>query len=112
MTFLLLTGLYSCGNPNFNPNNLKIGVNITPIREIKPTQTQSATVSIEGKIEKQAPMIQRWAYQINDTTGKIWVLTKQDNLQLGQQVVLKGKVKYQSIPLGGKEYGEVYLEAE
>jgi peptide subunit release factor RF-3 len=82
---------------------------VTPIQKITP-QNKDTTVYIQGKVEKTAPLIQRKAYQINDSTGKIWVVTNQGNFQIGEQVVLKGNVQYQSIPLAGQEYGEIYLE--
>jgi hypothetical protein len=115
LTFFLVAGLCSCGNltlPSLSGNGLKIGTNVTPIEKIKPKQDNQAIVYIQGQVEKQAPMIKQWAYQINDSTGKIWVVTNQKNLGKGSQVVIKGKVRYRSIPLAGKELGEVYLEEE
>ncbi|MBD2692259.1 hypothetical protein [Anabaena catenula] len=112
---LLVFELYGCSNSRnsgTNTSNLILSANATPIREIKPAPKNQATVYIQGKVEKEAPLIKQKAYQINDSTGKIWVLTHQNNLQVGQQVIFKGKVRYQSIPLAGKEYGEVYLEEE
>jgi len=115
LTFFLVVGLCSCGSltpSGLNESNLKIGTNVTPIREIKPEQDNQAIVYIQGKVEKQAPLIKQWAYEINDSTGKIWVVTNQKNLGERSQVVIKGKVRYRSIPLAGKELGEVYLEEE
>lgn len=115
LTFLLVGGLCSCGKltpSGLSGNKPIIGANITPIREIKPQQNNQATVYIQGTVSKQAPLIKQRVYQINDTTGKIWVVTNQTNLQEGQQVVFRGKVRYRSIPLAGKEFGEVYLEEE
>jgi hypothetical protein len=109
---ILITGLYACGQEGksgINLQNLTIGANVTPIQKITP-QNKDTTVYIQGKVEKTAPLIQRKAYQINDSTGKIWVITNQGNFQIGEQVVLKGNVQYQSIPLAGQEYGEIYLE--
>jgi hypothetical protein len=113
LAFFLVVGICSCGNGKpgeLNLKNLRIGANVTPIRAIKPVQDNQATVYIQGKVEKQAPLIKQRAYQIADSTGKIWVITTQSNLQVGQEVVLKGKVRYKSIPLAGQEYGEIYLE--
>ncbi|HLO83419.1 MAG TPA: hypothetical protein VK203_00215 [Nostocaceae cyanobacterium] len=113
LTFVLIAGLYSCSNfqnADLGRNKLPQNANVTPIREIKqPAQGKQVTVYIQGTIAKQAALIGQKVYQIDDSTGKIWVVTNQNNLQVGQQVVLKGKVQYQSIPLGGREYGEVYL---
>ena len=106
----LLSGIISCGA--FNSRNFKpIGANVTPIKQLQAKQ-QPNTVYIQGKVEKAIPLIQRQAYQINDGTGKIWVVTNQTGMKEGQSVVVKGKVRYKSIPLGGKEYGEVYVEEE
>lgn len=111
LTFLLLMGLSSCASSGLNGINFSIGANINPIRELKP-QSDKSTVYIQGKVEKKVPLVKRQAYQINDSTGKIWVLTDQSGWKEGQQVVIKGKVNYQSIPLANREYGEIYLEEE
>ena len=115
LAFFLVVGLCSCANGKsgeMNLQNLRIGANVTPIQEIKPAQDNQATVYIQGKIEKHAPLLKQQAYQIADASGKIWVVTNQSNLKVGQEVVLKGKVRYKSIPLAGQEFGEVYLEEE
>ncbi len=112
LSFSLVTGLYACGkrqNSGINLQNFNIGANVTQIQKIT-QKNQDTTVYIQGKVEKYAPLIKKKSYQINDSTGKIWVITNQGNFQVGEQVVLKGNVQYQSVPLAGKEYGEVYLE--
>ncbi len=113
MALLIVLGLSSCASlttQSLKSGNLSIGSNVTRIQEIKPETDQEAIVYLQGKVEQQVPLVQQWAYQINDSTGKIWVITNQDNLQEGEQVVIKGKVRYKSIPLGGQEFGEVYIE--
>ncbi len=110
--FSLVMGLYACGkerNSGISLKNFHIGANVTPIQKIT-KKNQDTRVYIQGKVEKTAPLIQKKAYQINDSTGKIWVITNQGNFQVGEEVVLKGNVQYKSIPLAGKEYGEIYLE--
>jgi uncharacterized protein YdeI (BOF family) len=114
LTFLCLFALVSCGysgQSGLNGVNFTIGVNVTPIRELKP-ESDKATVYIQGKVNSSVPLVKQHVYQINDSTGKIWVLTKQTGWKEGQEVVVKGKINYQSIPLAGKEFGEIYLEEE
>jgi hypothetical protein len=85
LLLLLVMGFCSCGNgkpTELNLNNLRIGTNVTPIREIKLLQDNKTTVYIQGKVEKQAPLIKQRAYQIADLTRKIWVVTNQSNLQV------------------------------
>lgn len=106
----VLGGLFGCGSVEHGIN--AIGTNITPIRSLQPPQEDNTTVYIQGRVDKQVPLLKRRAYQINDSTGKIWVITNQHNWKQGDKVVVKGKIKHQSIALAGKEYGEVYLEEE
>jgi hypothetical protein len=113
LAFFLIAGLCGCGNlqnSDLGTNKIFQSANVTPIRDIKkPAPDKQVTVYVQGKVEKEAALIDQKALLIDDTTGKIWVVTNQTNLQVGQQVVLKGTVQYQSIPLAGREYGEVFL---
>ena len=110
----VITGLYACNNQansGINLENFNIGANVTQIQKIS-RKDDNTTIYIQGKVEKTAPLIKKKAYQISDSTGKIWVITNQRNLGIGEQVIFKGNVKYKSIPLDGKEYGEIYLEVK
>jgi hypothetical protein len=110
---LLVFGLASCSSlpiPSLKAGSLNIGSNVTQIAEIKPDTDEQTTVYIQGKVERQVPLLERWAYQINDSTGKIWVISRQSDLNEGDHVVFKGKVRYKSIPLADQEFGEVYIE--
>ncbi len=108
LELFMLANLASCGNATLSSMNA-IGANITPIKELTPQQKNS-TVYIQGKIEKHAPLLNKHVYQLNDSTGKILVLTNQSGLRVGSQIVIKGQLRYRSIPLGGQELGEVYIE--
>jgi uncharacterized protein YdeI (BOF family) len=112
---LLLGGVHSCGNLGqlgFEGNTLRVGANITPIKEVKSLQDKNTTVYVSGKVQERVPLLGRQAYQISDSTGTIWVVTNQTGLEEGDQIVIKGKIVYKSIPLAGKEYGEVYIEEQ
>lgn len=115
LAFFLVVGLWGCASnqpSKLNLPTLNIGANVTKIQGIKPVEGKETTVYIQGKVEKIAPLVKQKAYLVADATGKIWVVTNQSNLKVGQDVVIKGKVKYKSIPLAGQEYGEVYLVEE
>jgi ABC-type branched-subunit amino acid transport system permease subunit len=111
LALFLVVGLLGCSNLGYLGINA-IGANITQIQDLKAQQEDGKTLYVQGKVEKRVPLLNRYAYQINDSTGKIWVVTNQTGLRQGSQVVIKGKVRYQSIPLGDKEYGEVYIDEE
>ncbi len=114
---MLFLVVWLCGCSTFKSSisketNTTTSTNVTPIREIKPNNKNQTVVYIQGKVEKQAPLMKQWVYLVNDSTGKIWVLTNQKELQKGAQVVFKGRIRYKSIPVAGQELGEVYLEEE
>lgn len=67
------------------------------------------TVHLTGKVVHLAPFIDNAAYQIEDTTGKIWVVTPQTLPKLGQQINIKGKIEYQSLPFAEHELGDFYV---
>ncbi len=111
LTCFLLAGLIGCGHFSLS-GVTAIGANTTPIQELRSQTETNETVYIQGKVERQVPLLKRHAYLINDSTGKIWAITNQTNLQEGQQVVIKGKLRYRSIPLAKQEFGELYLEEQ
>ncbi|MGB5635593.1 MAG: hypothetical protein WBM86_22825 [Waterburya sp.] len=67
------------------------------------------TVYLTGKVVHIAPFIDRAAYQIEDATGKIWVVTTQNPPEFGKSISIKGKIKYQSLSFAEQELGELYL---
>ena len=110
----LLGGLLGCGKlpqSGMNAINFRPGVDVTNIRDIKP-RDNDATLYLQGKVASQVPLLERRVYQLQDLTGTIWVSTNQSDLWPGDQVLVKGKLRYQSIPLAGKDFGEVYIEEQ
>lgn len=82
----------------------------TPLITIKESPKKvDQTVYLTGKVVHLAPFLGNGAYQIEDVTGKIWVVTTQTLPQLNQQINLKGRIKYQSLPLAKQELGDFYL---
>lgn len=67
------------------------------------------TVYLTGKVVHISPFIDYAAYQLEDATGKTWVVTAQKSPVLGQQINLKGKIKYQSFPFAEQELGDFYV---
>ena len=107
----ILIGLFSCSNINFS-DTTGIGVDTTPIGELTPKQDKTM-VYVRGKVTKQVPLLQdERLYQLDDSTGKIWILTHNTNWQVGQEVTTKGKINYEEIPIADKDFSEIYLEAK
>lgn len=92
--------------------NFIAGVNVTNIGDINPKLDNDATVYLQGKVAHRVPLLELQMYQLQDTSGTIWVLTDRKDLQLDDKVLIKGNVRYQSIPLAGKDFGEVYVQEQ
>lgn len=106
-------GLVSCGGlPESTMNRIELiqSVNVVNISDITRKQNKEPTVYIRGKVIRQVPLVDWRVYQLQDATGSIWVLSKKTDLKPTEQVLIKGKVRHQSIPIAGKDFGEVYLE--
>lgn len=115
LTLLLIASIYSCHdqiNSQFGQNNEEVNANTTPIAKIPSVKDHEIPLHIQGQVIQEAPLLHYKVYQISDKTGKIWVVTDRRNWQVGQEVMFNAKVKYSSIILSGKEYGETYLAAE
>ena len=67
------------------------------------------TVYLTGEVVHLAPLVDRTAYQIEDTTGTAWVVTATEPPIHGQQIDIKGTVQYQSLPFAEQELGSFYV---
>lgn len=101
----LLIGLTSCNGL------VKSGLGVTPINAIEQNWEKHSKVYVKGTVQKVVPFVDSAAYQLADESGNIWVfIQKEAPPKLGEQVLIQGQVKYQSIPISNREFGEVYLE--
>lgn len=99
---LLLGNLSGCGG-------------ITTIRSIQEHPKRgwwNSTVQLQGNVSDRAPLIDGLLYQLQDGTGRIWVLTTRTAQPIGVPLHIKGQVRYESIPLNGQDFGEPYIEEQ
>lgn len=102
----LLTGLIlSCSS--FNPLGLAQGQ--VPIEQIRQSQ-EPRTVQVQGTVIKLASFLQGGAYQIQDTTGIIWVKTDRPLPKPGENVVVTGQVNRQVVTVDQSQWDEFYLQ--
>lgn len=113
--FFCLAGLIGCGSMpqvSMNSLNLSFGSNVVNIGDIKPEPDTEASVYLQGKVTKQVPLVDWWVYQLQDSTGAIWVLTDKTDWRLGDELLIQGEVHYQSIPIADREFGEIYVKVQ
>lgn len=107
---LLIGGIYSCSSlAQIQVGDLRVSV--TNIAAIQPGGL-SSTVYLKGRVESLAPFLGSGAYELQDATGKIWVIAPKTLPAKGDEVVIKGEVRQQSIPIDGQEAGEVYIQEQ
>ncbi|HBL12989.1 MAG TPA: hypothetical protein DD379_16650 [Cyanobacteria bacterium UBA11162] len=109
-------GLVGCSNvAQIGNSGITLGDragNVTKIGDLKPNPNASTQVYLQGKVINQAPFLKAGAYQIQDATGKIWIVTNQTLPNVGDTILIKGKLQFKSIPISGQELGEVYVEEQ
>lgn len=101
--FLILTLLISgCG----------FHTSISKIR-YEPGKYEGKEVSIKGRVSETIgiPLIQKGAYQVDDGSGKIWVLSQKRRPSRGEKVTVKGKVKT-GVSIRGYTLGLAIVEGD
>jgi RecJ-like exonuclease len=68
------------------------------------------TVQLQGTVVDRAPMIDAVVYQLQDGTGKIWVLSADPEVEPGDRVRVRGTVRFEQIAIEALELGEAYIE--
>lgn len=82
----------------------------TPLAEVKRQQSHQDEIYVEGIVRDRVPLLKRGAYQLQDETGTIWVITQQSLPESGQAVTIQAKIKSKSIVLHKQLSQEVYLQ--
>lgn len=109
--WLLLLAIAGCGRPAISELGVSPPVSAIAIRSIQ-AAGKDTIVTLKGTVGNRAPLLGGTAYELQDATGKIWVLTKGKAPGKGQETVVKGTLRYKSIPIAGKDQGSMYVEQE
>jgi hypothetical protein len=87
----------------------------TTVREVQAHPQRNwfnSTVYLRGQVGDRAPLIDAQVYELQDSTGKIWVLTDKATPKTGDRVYIRGQVKFEKIQEEGLEFGEAYIEEQ
>ncbi|MDR9402549.1 MAG: DNA-binding protein [Halothece sp. Uz-M2-17] len=69
-----------------------------------------ASVYVQGTVRDRAPLLNQTAYQLQDNTGKIWVITNNLAPESGQTITIQAKIKSKSMVLHQQRAQELYLQ--
>ena len=83
------------------------------VSEIKrrPEKYENKQVSVRGKVVESVgiPLVQKGVYQIDDGSGRIWVVSQNHRPSRGEKVSVKGEVKT-GFSIGGHSFGIAIVE--
>lgn len=111
-----LSAIGCSASPNLPAASNNVLTMLEPGERVKISQVSSKrdrVVQVEGKIKAQAPLMggQR-AYEVQDETGSVWVVTSRAVPATGSQVNVQGKVRLQKIDLAGQDQSTVYIDQQ
>jgi hypothetical protein len=102
VVILLGMGLGSCDYWSPSPDLIAVG-------KLQQLSSQTKEIYLKGQVSQVVNLLDEGAYQLQDSTGKIWVITQDSLPQLGDEILIRGQLRYESIPVGQLELGEVYV---
>lgn len=94
---------------NLNWSSIAPNFLSTQIGNLKSSGHLDSTVRLQGKVISQVPFLNGGAYQLEDSSGKIWVTTTTKLPAVGKEIAIEGKVRFQSISIDNQEWGELYV---
>ncbi len=87
------------------------GCGVTRIGRIldEPNRYRNRPVTVEGRVDHSVGALLAGVYQVNDNTGKIYVISKAGVPRAGTNVKVHGRVS-QGVTLGDRSFGTVLTE--
>jgi uncharacterized protein YdeI (BOF family) len=89
---------------------VRLGVVLKVSNIQQASELSGASVWLQGKVGDRIPLIGQQIYQLEDETGRILVVTSDTALRSGDTVRIRGTLRFESIPISGREMGGIYIE--
>ncbi|AUC60408.1 hypothetical protein AA637_04160 [Cyanobacterium sp. HL-69] len=83
-------------------------VNIETISTLE--QDNDVEVKVKGTVKNVIPLVNGYAYEIEDNTGSIWVMTTGEKPEIGQKITSQAMVKREEIIIGEEDMSSFYLK--
>jgi hypothetical protein len=108
---LLLTlalGISSCQSVN-QPLSLRLTRRIRSVDTVQTKATVGTTLYVQGTVGDRVPLVNGQVYELEDSTGQIWVVSKDPTIATGDELLIQGTLSYLATPDYGIDAGERYL---
>jgi hypothetical protein len=76
-----------------------------------PGRYRNKEVGVAGRVTDSYGVLNQGAYEIDDGTGRLWVVTRRGVPSRGSHVGAKGRI-YQGFNFGGRSFGTVLEETD
>ena len=80
------------------------------IESLRRPERVERSLPLRGSVVQRLAVVDGWLYQLDDGTGQLWVITQQAAPAIGEQVYVKGVLRYEAIVINGADLGDYYLE--
>jgi hypothetical protein len=87
-------------------------LSVTSINQLQQSRPRVPTqVNLRGKVQKLVPLAGATAYQLQDSSGSIWVISP-NRPNVGDILLIRGQTRYEAIIVTGQDRGEVYIQEQ
>ncbi|MEM9161469.1 MAG: hypothetical protein AAGC54_00160 [Cyanobacteria bacterium P01_F01_bin.4] len=90
--------------------SISLGSKATSIETLRQDPQPNQTVELEGIVRQRVPLLEGWIYELEDETGRIWILTEASEPALDETARVSGTVQYEQILIGDVDIGEYYIQ--
>ena len=80
------------------------------IESLRQPEKVEQSLALNGAVVQRLAILNGWLYQVDDGTGQVWVRSQQAAPTLGQQIYVKGLLRYEPIVISDVDLGDYYLE--
>ncbi|MEO1400415.1 MAG: hypothetical protein AAFV72_04070 [Cyanobacteria bacterium J06635_1] len=90
--------------------SISLGGKATSVETLRQDPQPNQSVELEGIVRQRVPLLEGWIYELEDETGRIWVLTEASEPALDETARVSGTVQYEQILIGDVDIGEYYIQ--
>ena len=83
---------------------------VVTIESLRQPEKVEQALALNGAVIQRLAVLNGWLYQVDDGTGQVWVRSQQAAPALGEQIYVKGLLRYEPILINGVDLGDYYLE--
>ncbi|NJL82367.1 MAG: hypothetical protein HC890_04305 [Chloroflexaceae bacterium] len=93
----------------FNFSWVWAGQAAIPIADLAALTNPAEPVQLAGTVGDRAPFLGSGAYQLQDETGSLWVVSSTKALpEPGERLVIEAQIKYAKITVENQDFSELY----